>query len=188
MYFVIKNNIDKKGYFVSGEFVEGVQKNSIEDALSLLKKSVIDFVRHECGKPAADNMKIIDIHSFDQVAEPIIDGMLLYRLDTNPNQIHVYKRVTTEVPAGYVFGKSVVSEFNKINIFELIECSKGITIKIMTTESQPDMYPQPSLDMVPSGPANIPIPRKMTQAPICDMLSALKQSPMFLKHKELSDL
>lgn len=177
MYFVIKNNIDKNGHYNSGEIMEHTS-SGITVALNLLEQNAIKFVKDECGKQNAD--KIINIHSLDQVAEPLVDGMLLYRVDNNHN-IHVYQRISKPI-SGYVYGKSVIAEFNRIVIFELIDYDK---INSNTSASTPHIN---EIDMIKVGSVNVKIPKSMTLAPICDLLNDLKQSSKFLKFKRDNDL
>ena len=182
MYFIIKNNIDKNGCFISGEIVDYVSSETVPEitiAKKKLENTVILLVADECGKKMSENIKIIDVHSLDQVAEPLIDCMLLYRINDNPNQIHVYHRITKQV-SGYVYGQTTASEFTRINIFELIMYNGFVIPESNTVISKPTIV---DIEMVQFGPSNVKIPKKMTQSPICDMISALKTSPMFLKYK-----
>lgn len=177
MYYIIKNNIDKRGCLISGEIVDHIS-TSIVSAKKKLEQVVISFVTDECGKKMSENIKIIDVHSLDQVAEPLVDCMLLYRVDTDPNQIHVYHRVTKQV-SGFIYGQTIASDFTRVRMFELVEYN-GFTVENKTELAI-------NIEMVHYGPAHVKIPKPMTQAPICDMISALKSSPMYLKHKNNND-
>jgi hypothetical protein len=123
MFFVIKNNIDKSGSHVSAEIV-----SHASSAEKILENTVTEFVAYEGGREMAENIKIIDIHELTQVAEPLIDTILLYRVTSIPNQIHVYRRGSREVP-GYVFGPTIVSEFTRIKIFELVKYTTEVKIQ-----------------------------------------------------------
>lgn len=109
MQFVIKNNIDKRGAYVSNEIVA----HSATDNTNVLDNAVVAFARSHGG-----NDVVIDVHSLDQIVEPLTDTMLLYRVIDVPNQIHVYQRISEQV-SGYIYGQSTVTEFIKINVFEL---------------------------------------------------------------------
>jgi len=174
MHFVIKNNINKEGQYLSGEIV-GDTTGDISRATSLMEKIIIDFVKDEFGKQHSDSCKIIDVHSLDQVAEPLIDGIRLYRIDTEPQRINVYQRISKQV-SGYVYGQMVQTEFYRINIFDILSYKNII--------SPP---PAPIPEMVKLGSANIEYPKEMTLSPICDLIEALKSSPKFLKLKAVND-
>jgi len=142
MFFVIKNNIDKNGSYVSCEMVA-----HSTDAEKILENAVMSFVAFEGGQKMLENVKIIDVHSLNQVAEPLIDTILLYRVIAEPNQVHVYQRISRQVP-GYVFGQSIVPEFTRIKIFELVKYGGEIadelpvppvTITDVSIENEPQM-------------------------------------------------
>lgn len=124
MFFVIKNNIDKNGNYVSAEIVAH-STDVVSPSGSILENAAMTFIAYEGGRGMLENIKIIDVHSLNQVAEPLIDTMLLYRVTSEPNKIHVYRRVSKEVP-GYVFGQTIVPEFTRIKVFELVEYSIDI--------------------------------------------------------------
>lgn len=111
MQFVIKNNIDKRGAFVGNEIVA----HAATDNADILNNIAVAFAKSHGG-----NESIIDVHSLDQIAEPLTDTMLLYRIMDAPNQIHAYQRISEQV-SGYIYGQSTVTEFIKINVFELVK-------------------------------------------------------------------
>lgn len=174
MHFVIKNNIGKEGQYLSGEIV-GHVSGKIAHATNLLDKLVIDYVKEECGKQASENCKIIDVHSLDQVAEPSVDGIRLYRIDTEPTRIHVYQRISKQVE-GRLYGHSVLTEFHKNKIFEVLSYKYIIPPP-----------PVPAPEMIKVGPSNMEYPKSMTQAPMIDLISALKSSEKFLRYKAEND-
>uniref|UniRef100_A0A6C0C746 Uncharacterized protein n=1 Tax=viral metagenome TaxID=1070528 RepID=A0A6C0C746_9ZZZZ len=128
MFFVVKNNIDKNGGYVSGEIVAHASDVAPEN---MLENAVLAFVAYTKGQEMIENMKIIDAHSLNQVAEPLVDTILLYRIISEPNQIHVYQRISRQVP-GYVFGQSIVPEFTRIKIFELVKYAAEVELPIET--------------------------------------------------------
>lgn len=125
MQFVIKNNIDKRGTFVSNEIVA----HAAADNANVLDDVVVAFAKSRGGKDM-----IIDVYSLDQIVEPLTDTILLYRVMDVPNQVHVYQRISEQV-SGYIYGQSTVTEFIKINVFELAKYDiEKITIANIETE------------------------------------------------------
>lgn len=182
MHLIVKISIDDKERFVSSELAEHTNLG-IASALILLENSVRAYVRTEVGSKAAEDMKVITVLSWNQVAEPLVDGMLVYRLETDPHKLHVYQKVTKIVP-GYVYGQSVASTFNKVKIFELVDYKKiGSHLRkdIVNSESIPAM------EMVFVGPARIAIPKAMTISPMCDVIKQLTLSPAFLNRRKVID-
>lgn len=193
MYFIKKIILDDKQGYQSSKIVDHTSK-TISVALSLLENAVRMFVKDECGREAADQIKIIDIYKFDQVNEPMIDSMLLYRLTDDPHRIHVYQKKTTVVKvSGYIWGTSdtPTTFFRRTHIFELEEYSGSIspgtqnTINIPNSENTnvPSILPQ--VEMVPIGPARIKIPKPMTLAPMCNLIDELKKSAKFKFRQDL---
>ncbi len=179
MHFIIKINIDENGLFVSNSIMS--HNNSIAAAQNLLTQSVKKYLEQEHGLAAANNMKIIDIHSFDQISEPIIDSILVYRLESDPHHLHLYQKQSKIVP-GRVYGQTVASEFIKIMIFGLVEYA-GINTESSSSKKSENTRPE----MISHGPAQIQIPKAITISPMADLISSLKVSPQFLKRYDESD-
>ena len=176
MYFIKKITVQDKDQYVSSEIV-GYTTKTISNALILLENSAKSFIQDECGKQVASASKIIDIHDFNQVSEPMIDTMLIYRLGVDPHRLHVYQR-KTKATNGYLWGQTVAPEFRKIQIFELEECAKfGFVDSANHIETKEIV---PVIEMVPVGPAKrVMIPKAMTVAPMCNLISELKNSQRF---------
>lgn len=180
MYYIKKITLDEKERYLTSKIMEHAK--SISSALCLLEHSVKDFVREECGKQASDNCKIIDIHDFSQINDPIIDSTLVYRLDSDPHRLHVFQRKTKSI-SGYIYGQSLIAEFRKIEIFELeeydkinpIDLARKNSIDLSTTL----MSTIPPIELVPVGSARILVPKQMTVSPMCDLIKELKQSLRF---------
>lgn len=167
MYFIKKIAVNDKLY-KSSRIVD-YTNNKISTALMLLENAARNYIKEEFGREASEQAKILDIYGFEQVSEPIDDCVLLYRLGDDPHHIHVYRKKTfrTEKP-GYIYGSTIVEEkfFKRTHIFELEECED---INIIT----------PQVEMVPVGFAGIKIPKPLTVAPFCNLISELKKSPKF---------
>ena len=118
MYCIIKISIDKTEKYLSSEII-GYVNSDIKDVM--LEQIAINFVKEQRGMQGFDDCKVINIKTFDQVSEPLIDRMLMYRITDDLSKIHVYNRISKQI-SGYVYGQSVTAEFNKIKIFELIKC------------------------------------------------------------------
>lgn len=118
MYCIIKISIDKTEKYLSSEII-GYVNSDIKDVM--LEQIAINFVKEQRGMQGFDDCKVINIKTFDQVSEPLIDRMLMYRITDDLSKIHVYNKISKQI-SGYVYGQTVTTEFNKIKIFELIKC------------------------------------------------------------------
>lgn len=180
MYFIKRITFDDKQMYISSKIVSHTNK-SIASAIVLLENSVKDFVKEERGRDATEQSKIIDIHNLDQICEPLIDCILLYRLESDPHKILVYQKRTMikQVP-GWAWGTSeaISKSFYKTDVFELEEYDKIST----NVPPPPPMFTeekQIQVEMVPHGPANVKVPKQLTISPMCNLLSDLKNSPKF---------
>lgn len=121
MYFVIRNEIDPSGKYISSEIVNHVSLSSSDsDGTDILMESIKSFVSVLSGSEEADSLKIINIDSLDTVSEPLIDSVIAYRINSDPNNIHIYRR-KTHIIQGRLYGQTVVPEFKKIKIFSLVK-------------------------------------------------------------------
>jgi len=189
MYFVKRITLDDKQGYLSSKIVADTNK-TIKSALLLLESSVRAFVRDERGREAAEQVKIIDIHNIGQVSEPILDGILLYRLESDPLKINVYQKKTIVVKSTtWTWGTTdtPVPQFRRTDIFELEEYGKKIAIPVdasSTTNAVPtativESEPEEKEEKAPLGPAKLLVPKKMTVSPMCDLINELKRSPKF---------
>lgn len=176
MYLVKKINLDPEQKYRSSEIVDHINK-SISSALSLLENAARSHVKEECGREAGEQVKIIEIHDFSQVNEPVVDGMLLYRLIDDKHSIYVYQKKTTITKtANWTWGTTDIAttQFYRTCIFELEEYTKFVP-----SFNNQVLASVLSEDMVAVGPAQIKIPKPMTMSPICDLIEELKKSPKF---------
>ena len=174
MYFILKTTVDEKQQPISFDIVKYTNK-TISTALILLETSARDYIKESCGTQASISAKIIDIHNFDQVCEPLVDGMLIYRVGTDSHKLHIYQRKTEVIP-GKVWGQTIATTFQRIQIIALIE---NKTINSIDMTFAPPIVPQ--VEMVPVGPAQIKIPKILTVAPMLDVIDQLKKSARFQK-------
>ncbi len=177
MHFIKKIILDDKQEYQSSKIVDHTSK-TINAALSLLDICLKAYVKDECGREAAENLKIIDIKKLDEVVEPMTDGILIYRLENSPYSIHIYQKKTTITKsANWTWGtKSIlVSQFRRVAIFELEQYEKTVN-----SDGIP-IAPLPNVDdeHVPFGPSKYKIPKKMTISPMCDVINELKNSTKF---------
>jgi hypothetical protein len=190
MYFIKRIKIDDKQHYQSSEIINHTM-NTLTDALLLLEKCIRDFIKDERGREASEQTKIIDIQNINQINEPLLDCIQLYRLENNPNQIFVYQKYTTLVKSTSWVGTtrdSTVSKFRETDIFEL-EYVKHLSNPIQNIIIQHDININSSnnnrkpnnanVEMVAIGSSNVKIPKPMTLSPIRDMINELKQSPKF---------
>jgi hypothetical protein len=144
------------------------------EAKALLDKTAIDFVRIEKGREACEKTKIIEINSLDQVNEPLIDCILLYRLIDNPDRIYVYQKntiVTKQKTWTWDTVDVLVSKFRQTNFFELEEFNIVLPTKI-----------NPVKEIVEKNEET----RIVTYSKF-DLIEELRNSPRFKKAKEELD-
>lgn len=184
MYFIKKITIDATLRYQSSMIVDHTNKK-ISTAILLLENSVRSFVKDECGREAGEKIKIIDIHNIDQVNEPPLDSVLLYRLTENPHRVIVYQKKTTiNKVKGWAWGESdtVVTSFRQTHLFELEEY---VNLNC-NVPSNPNIQIQVHEEMISTGPSGIKIPKQMTLAPICNLLDELRKSPKFVERANSS--
>lgn len=177
--YVIKEITVDEGIYVSSKVVDCTTK-TIGTALSHFENSVRDFMREEIGKEA-DNVRIIDVHSLEQVVELPTDGMVCYRLADDPHKVNIYhKKTTVTKQNNWTWGQSdvLVSSFKLTTIYELEECGKNIREHIQCAPTASNA------ELVSVGPAHIRVPKLMTMAPMCDVIAELKKSATFLARLE----
>ena len=174
MYIIKKISVDDKVY-QSSKIIDHTNKK-ISSALVLLENCARNFVKEEFGARSFEQSKVLDIHKIDQVCEPIIDGMLLYRLNDDPHRIHIYQRRTEVIDNGWIRTYHVPqSTFRKTHIFELEECTD-----FKLDENKNSKIPSDILEVeMVVGPAGIKIPEPMTHGPSLNLLNDLKKSPKF---------
>src|ERR1044071_7126724 len=101
MYFISRININKNGSYGSLEIMDHAKN------ISMAKNSLIQTTKQhlekEFGSALISDVKITDIQTFSQVTEPLIDSVCIYRLETDPNSLHIYQRKSVVVP-GRVYG------------------------------------------------------------------------------------
>lgn len=179
MHYITKISIDQNEKFISSEIVDHTNLG-IASALIQLENCARSFVKKECGKQAAEKMKTITILDWNQIVIPLLDGMLVYRLDSDPHKLHVYQKTSTEVP-GTFYGKSIISEFKKVKIFQLVEYKK-LNTYIKKDILSPSAVP--TMEMVLIGPAKVSVPKVMTTEPMTNVIEELKDSKMFRIQEE----
>lgn len=137
MYFIKKITLDDKQSYQSSQIVDHCT-NQVSGK-SLLENAIKTFTKEEYGRDAAEQIKILDIKDLTQVNEPIVDGILAYRLQDDPNRVHIYQRRTniTQVK-NWTWGMSdtTVISFRRTNIFELEEYSNLNVGAISITETK----------------------------------------------------
>lgn len=173
MYFIKKITIDEDKKYQNSLIIDHTNKSFI-NALQLLDSIAKTFVKEESGREAGENAKIIEIHDFEQVNNPNIDCILLYKLINDPHKIYVYQKKTsvTDV-AGWFYGTSqiIIPNFRMTHIYELEEYDKKINLfnSILV----------PEMEYVPIGPAGIKVPKNLTISPAVDLINELKNSEKF---------
>lgn len=177
--YVIKRITLNDGVYGSSKIVDHTNQ-TIGTALALFEACARNFVKEEFGTQAYEQSAVLDIHSVDQVAEPIVDCMLLYRLADDPHTIHVYQRRTVVVDQNGWFSSTKVTHqtFTRTHLFELEEYT-GIR-----GEDSPNSHFAYPVDMVAFGPAGICVPKPITMAPICNLIEELKRSKRFISRFE----
>jgi hypothetical protein len=180
MYFVKKIVLNNSNGYSSSNIITHTTQ-SISYAKEIFINCIKECIREEAGRITAENLKVIDILSLDQVCKPTVDSYLLYRLHDHPDKIYVYRRKTEQIQqSGWVWGASLgtVDKFDCVFIFELEEYQ----IKLKLSEEDDD-----SRNLVKLPGANIKIPLAMTVAPMVDLIAELKKSTRFIRRFETTD-
>lgn len=175
MYFIIKININNNESFISNEIMSHIPTNITLAQYQLIKEAKI-YIAELAGSDVANNIKIIDIHSFDQITEPVIDSVLMYRLGVDAHRLHIYQR-KTKIARGRLYGETLITEFTKVKIFELIEYTNLIPQKITDHKtSKLNLLNEHTehIEMVFHGSTNIQVPKFLTMSPMIDVISSLK--------------
>jgi hypothetical protein len=181
--YLIKNILVDGERYVSSKIAGHTHSKNFSAARDLMVAIALEMVTEEFGRIAGNNAKIIDIHSMDQIVEPPLDGMLLYRLAEKPEVIMIYQKRTTSVEqTGYLWSsKATLTEFKKTNVLEIEETTIVTSNIKMHSEIK-----LPTIEMVSAGPSGrIQIPKPMQQSPMCDLIEELKKSVRFQSlHRE----
>jgi len=174
MYIIKLITLKDNKEYISSKVVECTDKK-ISAALILLDNVARNFVKKKFGENAYEQSKVLDIHKIDQICEPLVDGMLLYRLNDDPHRIHIYQKITEVIDQNGWFSTSKVpqSQFKKTHIFELEESSViGLAEANVSSVI-------PKVEMVPIGPAGVKVPKPMTIAPMCNLINELRDCAKF---------
>ena len=166
MYFIKKISVDEKGVYIDSSIVS--HAFSISDAYKILESVVRAYIKEKWGEQSSSSMQIIEIKDFTQVAEPIVDIALVYRLQSDPTKLYLYKRQTKEV-AGIIYGKTTASTFHRIHIFDICEYDK---VK--------DGNNEPIKKIVKCGTSNLEIPENVFK-----LIEQIKKSEKFIKRREI---
>ena len=194
MYFVKKITFGENSSYQSSAIIDHTCK-SREIALFLLEESVKSFVKDECGRGIAEQIKILNIDNITQINEPLIDSMLLYRVKDDPDRILVYQKktvITKQKSWTWSDIESTKQTFGLVYYFELEEYTRinsniqanpnlaaSVILESTSTTSQAKI-PITGIEMVKMGTSKIHVPKPMTIAPICNLLDELKKSPRFM--------
>lgn len=175
MYIVIKELVDEKGFKGRPEIVDGTV-GTIKEASTLFLHVVKKYIKNECGTEIADESKIIDIKTFEQICEPLIDTILIYRLENDHSTLYLYRRKTKIIP-GTIWGQTTISEFRLIQVYTLLEFQKYDVIKNEELD----------IEMIPAGPSKILIPKQYTIAPLVNLIAELKTSKHFIARQNMEN-
>lgn len=161
MYYIIREKIDDRGNKLIPEICE--MANYISEALYLLTNVCKVEIRNEWGTSESEN-KVIDINDLSQVSEPLIDGVLIYRVVNTPHILYLYQR-KTKIVKGMVWGETTTSEFKLIQIYYLIE------------------YDNPKSKIVAdSNNENYPIKKSNSCIDMTSIINELKKHKLFIKN------
>ena len=182
MYFIKKITFDPKKNYQVSKIINHTNK-TISVALKLLESSVREYVYDECGRDASTQTLITDIDKIESVIEPMLDGIVLYRLESDMFRIFVYQKKTIATK-GWI-GAKISSTFFLTNIFELEEYANPIesSNNSINTQIKSDTL-APIGEMVAVGPAKVKIPISMTVAPMSNLIEELKKSSKFKSRLE----
>lgn len=191
MYIIKQITVDDEVY-ISSKVVDCIKDELTSSMIVILEGHVKDLVKEEFGAQIASESKVIDINSFNQINEPKIDTILLYRLENEPSKIYVYQRRTKLVKTTswtYSVVETTVSTFKRTHIFEI--------------ESAPNFFVNKGLDQLPIaptpppintfkflaiGPAGIKIPHQIAMTEMTNVLEELVANDKFKKLYELNNI
>lgn len=166
MTYIIKEITVDNDEYVSSR-ISKMSIKGIGNALKKLTESAKEYVKDKYGSESAKNTDIIDIINLTQVCEPLVDAVLLYRLESDPHKIYAYRRLTqVKEQPGWTWGstKVVCVSFKRVCIFELEEIAdQESSVKEQVEEEDRQV--------------------KMTILPMNDLLVELKKNQSFLKKK-----
>ena len=185
MYFIKKIAFDSEKKYQNSSIVNHTNK-TISTALKLLESSVRQHIYEECGREASDKAVIMDIAKIENIIEPMNDGIMLYRFESDMFRIFVYQKKTI-FAKGWI-GTKITSTFFLTHMFELEEYKNFIetsNISIITSQLKSDVPPPPG-EMVTIGNSNVKIPKAMISKPTIDLINELKKSSKFKKRQEIS--
>ena len=177
MYFVKKINFNNNSQYANSVIVAHTTEK-IASALELLETCARDTIYQMVGQESAENFKIIDILSMDQICQPVVDCVLVYRLENDPHNLIFYQRKTNarEIPGWW--GNSMVTEsdFRKIFNLELEEYDSIKNIESTTNTTNNGIFKYNKTT----------IPKMMFESPMIDLINELKQSNHFLDRLALT--
>lgn len=170
--FIKKIKLDNNIYLES-QIIDHVKK---ETSINLLEQNVFDFIKEELGREAFEQAKINDVDNLNNIPEPAIDGITLFRIINHPNQIHVYqkKTITTRIN-NWTWGTSNIfnTQFKRIYIFELEYTN--LTIKNKSSSQKHMIHP------------DIKNQRPTRENPIFNVIQELKNSTKFRQMSDIID-
>lgn len=186
MYFILGITINEEGKHTKYEIIDHVNGNKPTLALAKLEETAMNYIKEEGGNAMLKDAKIIDVKSFDQICEPSVDKILIYRLDVDPYFLHLYERKTTSSKA-YFYGENITTTFRNVKIFAIKEYEKLSNVALSESKNF-----TPEFATVDVENERIRVPKAMTIAPMCDMLkpmtdmiNELKTCEFFENRKEL---
>ena len=174
LYLIYKADIDEQGLVQPAIVIDHAFTISL--ALKRTERNARDLIAKTCGDQTATDCKIIDILKLEQVNEPLIDTVLIYKLSNDPHCLHVYRR-QTKIVLGRLYGSSTIPEFKKVAIFYSSEYTKLKEV----LEKKSFVPSPPPLKMIAVDEIEI-VPSEV-KGTVADMLKELVTSPKFLRKK-----
>lgn len=171
LYLIHKADVDEKGTQQLSTVIDHsftislVMKQTEQHARNLISKT--------CGESTAVECKVIDILKPEQVNEPLIDTMLIYRITSDPHHLHVWRRTTKIVP-GKLWSFTTETKFIKVAIFYFQEYT-GLK---ETLEQRAFVPPPPPLELETINKAGAQVPAE-ARVMLSNMLKELVTSPKF---------
>ena len=171
LYLIYKSDVDDKNNPQLATVIDHAFTISL--AIKQTEQHARTLISKTCGESTALECKVIDILKPEQVNEPLIDTMLIYRITSDPHYLHVWRRMTKVIP-GKLYGTTTDTKYNRVAIFYF----KEYTGLKETLEQRSFVPPPPPLEVETINKAGAQVPSQV-KGMVSDMLKELVTSPKF---------
>jgi hypothetical protein len=178
MYFVVRQTHDNNKIKIVGH-----AHSDTKIALQSLERCCKKYVSGQQGKQFGQDISVINIATLQDITQPLVDKMLIYRVNDDVSNLYVYCRATNVIP-GLIYGRTVCVTFNKMATFSVLPYN-DLSLSNISSQIPTNTFTQISPPSIPAPPSMTPpklhIPPTKTQsAPnFSDIMDELRRSPHF---------